>query len=278
MLPMAGSLPEYVEPPVIETVLGVQFKPIEGLESAHLGAFWKTLGQDWPRASDAAVLEPQLEAFSGSSKWGHVGIQLQLMNHPGIRLRIKNHSGNQLIQVQNGRFHLNWLGEVGGKYPRYNPVADKFFEMFGRFCSYLRDEGFASPAEIQWEVTYVNHIKRGTVWQTPRDWTFFELLNNCSPVDDRTPLESLVAEWHREIPPQRGRLHINWTHRSSTDKSGHHEIVVLTLTARGPINVQLSNSTLRHGLDLGHEVIVLTFHDLMSDQANKYWGLIDGND
>ncbi len=272
---MAASLPEYANPPVIETVLGVQFKPIDGLESAHLGAFWKSIEKDWPHVSDAQPLEPQIETFNNSSLWGQVGIQLRL-NRPGVRLRIKNTSGNQMIQVQNGRFHLNWLGEAGGSYPHFVPVVEKFFETFALFRNFLRGARFEEPAEYQWEVAYVNHIERGTVWQTPRDWTFFKLLSNCEILDERLPLESLGAEWHREIPRQRGRLHIQWKH-GSKDKDGSTEMVVLTLTARGPVNAQSETGTLKHGLDLGHEAIVTTFRELMTDKANRYWGLKDGN-
>jgi len=42
------SLPDYVNPPVVETILGVQFERLPAFKNAHLGAFWKTLDtREW---------------------------------------------------------------------------------------------------------------------------------------------------------------------------------------------------------------------------------------
>jgi hypothetical protein len=61
--------PSYLRPPVVETILGVQFKPLRGLQNAHLGAFWKTLGDEWPTVADAPPLEPQFERFDAGGMW-----------------------------------------------------------------------------------------------------------------------------------------------------------------------------------------------------------------
>lgn len=50
------NLPSFERPPVIETMLGVQFQPLPALRSAHLGAFWKTLGEEWPVVLDASII------------------------------------------------------------------------------------------------------------------------------------------------------------------------------------------------------------------------------
>jgi hypothetical protein len=40
---------DYENPPVVKTVLGVQFEPLATFSNAHLGAFWKRLDADaWP--------------------------------------------------------------------------------------------------------------------------------------------------------------------------------------------------------------------------------------
>jgi hypothetical protein len=41
-----ATFPDYERPPVVETVLGVQFDPLPDLCNAHLGAFWGTLECD----------------------------------------------------------------------------------------------------------------------------------------------------------------------------------------------------------------------------------------
>lgn len=42
---MSAPESEFKNPPLIETVLAVQYAPIKGLSSAHIGIFWGSLGQ-----------------------------------------------------------------------------------------------------------------------------------------------------------------------------------------------------------------------------------------
>lgn len=60
-----SALPEYGNPPVVETVVGVQFQSLSGFTNAHLGAFWQALGvQDWPTVQDVPPLPRQEERFT----------------------------------------------------------------------------------------------------------------------------------------------------------------------------------------------------------------------
>ena len=56
-------VPYFEHAPVVERVLGVQFQPIAGFHAGLFGAFWKTLGDDWPKANDAGPIEPQYVEF-----------------------------------------------------------------------------------------------------------------------------------------------------------------------------------------------------------------------
>jgi uncharacterized protein (TIGR04255 family) len=274
---MAGerlSDPDYERPPVIETILGVQFEPLSQMKTAHLGAFWKELGGDWPIVLDAPALEPKFEEFSDSARWGKAGIQFKLTQISDIRLQMKNTSGDRMIQVQNGCLHFNWLGEAGGQYPRYKKVLSEFLAVFEKFRSFVSREKVGELKPNQWEVTYLNHIPSGSVWSAPKDWTFLRLLGNMHGVEGLADLESLGGEWHFVIPPERGRLHIKWQH-GRKEGPEKREILILTLTARGGLEAagEADDSCLKEGLDLGHEVIVRSFRRIMSDEANAYWGL-----
>jgi len=109
-----GPFPDYVDPPVVETILGVQFDPLASWRNAHLGVFWKTLNtDDWPNVSDAPPLQPQFERFAESARWAMFGAQLTLTQDPSARLQIKNKAGDRMIQLQNSRLHFNWLGQAG---------------------------------------------------------------------------------------------------------------------------------------------------------------------
>lgn len=264
--------PDYDNPPVIETILGVQFERLPGFKNGHLGAFWKTLGsEEWPTVSDAPPLAPQFERFTESAKWAKLG--LMLSEDPSTRLQIKNKNGDRMIQVQNGRLHFNWLQQPGRAYPRYETVRDGFLEAWRKFTAFLGEEKLGDLRPNQWEVTYLNHIPKGTVWRTPEDWGFFRPLNGASTVAGIAQGESFGGIWHFVIPEQRGRLHVEWQHGVQPGP-GKEEMVVLTLTARGPLEVGSAEiRTILAGLNLGREAIVRSFAKLMTNEANKYWGL-----
>lgn len=170
--------PNYRTPPVVETILGMQFERLGGMSNAYLGAFWKSLNTNqWSQVADAPLLQSQFERFTKSASWGK-GIAFQLSQDHSTRLQITNSGNDRMIQVQNTRLHLNWLGRGGEDYPRYDAVRADFHEIAASFISFVdQHENIGSLKPNQWEVTYINHIPQGTVWNTPNDWGFFKLLN-----------------------------------------------------------------------------------------------------
>ncbi len=270
-------LPDYDRPPVVETVLGVQFERLPGFKNGHLGGFWKTLdSENWPMVSDAPPLPPQYEQFTEAARWAK-GVQVQLTQVPSSRLQIRNKDGDRMIQLQNGRLHFNWLGEAGGRYPRYKNVREGFAWGLERFAEFLGQENLGDVRPNQWEVTYLNQIPKGTVWNAPDDWGFFGPLGTVPTVEGVADGESFTGEWHFVIPDQRGRLHVQWQHTMKPDPE-KQEIIVLTLTARGPLQQNDDAQAILAGLDLGRETIVRSFKAFMNDAANKYWGLKDASD
>lgn len=266
-------LPDYENPPVVETILGVQFERLPGFKNAHLGAFWKTLDTDaWPDVFDAPPLQSEFERFTKSAMWAPIGAQLTITQDLTSRLQIKNKTRDGMIQVQNGRLHFNWLGQAGGQYPRYKSVRNGFLLALQRFIEFATQEKVGDFRPNQWEVTYLNHILKGTVWNTPNDWGFFQPLGAIPTVERLVQGESFSGNWGFVIPEQRGRLHVQWQH-GQTSEPEEQEVVVLTLTARGPIaESDDPTQAILHGVDLGRETIVRSFATFMSKAANDYWG------
>jgi len=271
-------LPHYERAPVVETILGVQFDRLAGFRNAHLGAFWKTLDQaEWPSVTDAPPLPLQVERFTEAARWAK-GIQFQVSQDPASRLQIKNKDGDRMIQLQNNRLHFNWLGEAGGEYPRYERVREGFTEALSRFVEFAAAGKLGDFRPNQWEVTYLNHIPKGSVWNSANDWGFFLPLRPLPNSEGVIQYESFSGGWHFVIPDQRGRLHVQWQHGLKSEPD-QQETIVLTLTARGPLE-EGDDDTARilNGLNLGRETIVRTFAKLMSDEANNYWSLEHDDD
>ena len=262
----------YARPPVVETVLGVQFDRVPALSNSHWGVFWKTLDQhDWPNVEDAVPLPNQIERFTDAARWG-AGLQIQLTDDPTSRCRIRNRLGDRMIQLQNTRLHLNWLGDRGGEYPRYETMRTEFEQNYRRFADFVISENVGHLKPNQWEITYVNHILQGTVWQTAKDWNFFKLLGS-SPASSVLSPENFQGAWRFALPENRGRLHVEWQHakKAPTDTA---EFIRLVFTARGPVSRgEDTMSSIVDGLNLGRKMIVTSFRDFAKDEANQYWGL-----
>ncbi|MBI4605644.1 MAG: TIGR04255 family protein [Planctomycetes bacterium] len=262
------NLPRFERPPVVETVLGVQFDRLAGFHNGHLGSFWNKLGPEWTKVTDAPPLEPQSEIF-GKAKGLSGLLQLKLRQDSSARLQIRNEAEDRMIQVQNGRFHYNWLGHGGEPYPSYAKVWEEFrrhLDLFGRF---VLEQGLGAIQPNLWEVTYVNHIPRGSAWHSPGDWAKLFRLELPPAQPAGTTLETVSGEWQYVIPGEKGRLYVRLQHGEleGTEK------VLLTLAARGTMTPK---DDLRSMLEIGHRMIVIGFKDLTSEQAHAYWGLMHG--
>ena len=261
----APPLPSFDAPPVVETVLGVQFDPIPRLTNAHLGAFWKSLGPDWSEVKDVPPLPQESETFGDQPRWP--GVLFHLTQDTSTRLQVRNQTRDRMIQIQNGRFHLNWLGLEGGEYPRYGKTRPEFDSLFGKLTGFLAEEQLKPVRLNQWEITYVNHIKKGSQWGQPSDWiNIFRDYPVSILHQEGMNFESHTGCWHYEIFPKKGRLHVELLH----GRSKQDEILILKLTARGPIEAG-DDSGLAKGLDLGHESIVRGFEKITSAEAHKLW-------
>jgi uncharacterized protein (TIGR04255 family) len=259
-------LPKFGEPPVVETALSVQFEPLAKFKSAHLGLFLSNLGKDWFNVSDAPPLPPQFERFERLISWE--GVQFEFTRDISLRMQARNASNDRMVQLQNGRFSLNWLGESGRSYPSYETVRPEFEKAFASLNRFLRECDLGELRPNQWEVTYLNHIPKGTVWSETHEWSNpFRFLIGTPGSPAGTKPENFAGEWHYEIEPQRGRLHVQLK-SAWRKKPQPEEILLLVLTARGPASIA---DDIIAGLDLGHETTVRAFTDLTTDSAQTFW-------
>ena len=268
---MTPPLPRFNRPPVVETVLGVQFHPISKMGNAHLGVFWKSLPGDWPHVSDVSLLGHVQERF-GEDRWMPGGSVLRLTQDTTSRLWIRNHPRNHLVQVQNDRLLYNWLADRDkNQYPSYVEVRQQFDDIWGAFLRFLEAEQLGPPQLDQWEVTYVNHIPKGGVWQTPEDIPrLLEGLLAPQIGGDWGTFESVGGSSTFVIADNLGRLHIEFQHARPETQ----EQIVLKLTARGPID---KRTDMNAGLNLGHQTIVRAFADITAEYAHgtDFWDRID---
>ena len=264
---------EFERPPIVELVIGVQFGPLLRLTSGHLGWFWKQfLEDDWVNATDAVLLADQFETFEEPGRWrtpNKMRVTFEASPAPP-RLQLENAVGDRMIQIQRTRFHYNWKRR-DQSYPSFHEVLAEFIKQLARFRSFLVASGAGELCLNQWELTYVDSIPRGELWQTLGDWhrVLPGLFSGPPPIAG-VCLENASAEWNFEITPKRGRLHVTVRQTRITDTN--ECVLLLQTTARGPVGRE-ADEDLEAGLALGHAVAVQTFLEITSAQAHAHWGL-----
>jgi uncharacterized protein (TIGR04255 family) len=263
------DLPSFKNPPLVETVIGLQFSPIPGLTQAHLGLLWQALRHKLPKVSEAEWLPGRVEVFGEPP-----GLPLALRVGPGRgkRLLMASDDDREMLQIQNGLIAFNWRRGGAGQYPRWRALLGTFNELVDKFKQLLSTEGLRDATVHQWEVVYVNHLLKGRDWASPADWQVL-VPGIVAPATKLSlgKLESLDGSVHFVIPDKSARVHVDFAHGFRAAKAAREELVSLQITARGEVRQPGDRACYLEGLELGHVAVVKTFCELTSPVAQKKW-------
>lgn len=252
------SLPDFDNPPVIETVLGIQFTPLQSFSVPHYGLYWQKIKNRYTRFE----LHPPIATS--------IKDVMNLVPSQNFRCWFIDESQNNLIQVQQDRFVLNWRKVRGDEtYPHYEIIRPQFEQEWIRFCEMLAAEAIAPPEVNQCEVTYVNHIE------------FDNDLKSCSDVS------RLIASWSGAnsgaFLPKADKVILN-TSYAMHEKKGRlrismqpvlrardgMELLQLDVSATGRPTSSKTVDIL-DWLDLGREWVVKGFTDFTTTEMHSKW-------
>ncbi len=270
MMPESPRSPSFSNPPIHETVLGIQFAPIAGLTSGLLGWYWKSLpGMEWTRTHDAVYVPDQYETFPDRSH-GFIPDITSIFQSGSTRLQILSASEDRVIQAQKSRFLYNWRKASAVPYPGFAAIHGEFARLYEGFQQFVGEAGLGTLQPNQWEVNYVNRIHMGDFWRNAKEWT--RILPGLFPTaiinDVDLVFEGPSGEFCFEIRPGRGRLRI--AVRLDRNSVGEEpEFLLLSLTARGPL---APDQDPRDGFTVGHRAIVDAFVKICSPEALSWWG------
>jgi uncharacterized protein (TIGR04255 family) len=263
-------------PPVVETALSVQFNALAGFTAAHAGWFWKEyiekLGdgpsKEWKQATETARIPELFEKFGAEDLWALPSFRMM----PGVmtpRTQIIRADSERMIQVQDNRFILNWRKQTSA-YPTYEILLPEFRNMLNAFESFCSEAAFGIPVYNLWEVTYVDQVKKGTMWDSVRNLNrIFPALGTPSVSNRHTPPsddETISADWRFSLADRRGRLYIQL--RQAKLQPSNDEVIQLTTTARGPVN---ETQSWEQGMNFGHDALRETFLSITSTEAQQFW-------
>ena len=267
------DLPEFRDPPLVGTVLSVEFQPLPGFSLAHVGLLWHKFRHTFPLVEERAPLGAERETFAVPSP-GHEEVTIE--GEPASpRVCFLNEPKTELIQIQADRFIHSWskTGKVSTSYPRYERIRTNFRHEVWEFQEFLTDEKLGKIAVDQCEITYVNHIEPCEAWSSHgqiegilQAWTA-QQRSFLPELEGGSVQQRFVIRKGSDRPL--GRLHVSLT--PAREEEDQSPIFVLTLTARGAPLGQGINGALDF-FDLGREWIVKGFSDLTTPDMHRVWG------
>jgi len=99
------ALPDFDNPPVVETVLSVQFERLPAMRSVHFGLFWQRVRDQFPNTEERPTLASIVEQATPLPVELRFEVQETLLLP---RLWLLNSAGTEMIQIQNDRLSKNW--------------------------------------------------------------------------------------------------------------------------------------------------------------------------
>lgn len=260
----ARALPDFENPPAVETLMGVHFAPVEKWKAPHFGLFWARIKKDYPRVEmqPPVIQPPALESV------------LSRMQSPlefPLRCWFFNQDETRLIQVQSNLFLHNLRRTAQAeKYLHYDDLRPHFKREWQVFRNFLDQEGLGALKASSCEVTYVNHIDRGKGWETFADLS--NVFPNWSPATSHNvlPPPELVAI-NASYPLKDADGHLQISAQPAVRQQDAKETIQLTVTARCK-PTSSSNEDIYRSLDEARKWVVLGFTDFTSPKMHELWG------
>ena len=72
-----NDTPDFHDPPVIETVFGVEFTPLEEWNLAHFGLYWSEIRDKYKKVDVQPPLASTIELFGAEARKGACGTVLR---------------------------------------------------------------------------------------------------------------------------------------------------------------------------------------------------------
>lgn len=263
--------PDFLKSPMVETVLGVQFDPIQGFRSNHYGWFWHEYlsKKGFTVVSDESLLPTYVEEF-GVPKLNLTKKEVG-EDFGGVRMKTRTEERGRTVQLQPDKLYLSW-NHLNPEAPRYASVITEFMTLFDNLNEFATNASLGSVRPNLWEVQYINQIPPGQLWSDPKDWhrVFPTLFPSVAPSVTDLRFATYSGEWHFEIQPEKGRVHVRVA--KMIMNKGTSPTLYFSLLARGEIGPS-GTLDLVSGLEIGHAACMKLFFELTSSEAHREWEL-----
>ena len=257
----AKPLPTYRTPPLNEVVCGVVFEPIKDLLVPHVGLFWESIADTYPRIEQVPII-------------GDFGEFLQRDGYVAPRIWLISRDDDHLVQIQQNRLHFNWRRR-DSDYPRFSTVYANFKDCLDRFSSFIDERNLGQIVRTQYELSYINVITKDAAWNSFGDFSsVFPDIRWRTSVDESSrflpPPTSLL--WHVSVPLPHGRGEGTIKVQSAKTVQTNDDVLRAEFAAVGPAKQQ-DLDDLDTWFDAAHTWAVRAFEDITSESAQQeLWG------
>jgi uncharacterized protein (TIGR04255 family) len=263
---MPETLPEFDNPPLDETVIGLQFEPLKAFKVQQIMLYWNQIRENYPRVEGQLPLPHSVESETIHAQKFLVSLE----NATVPRCWFLNEPGTQLIQVQQDRFLRNWrrLQALTENYPRFDTLFGLFWKEWVAFRDFLKEQRIDEPKIDQCELTYVNLIDSEAV-----SGSFERLPSIFVNLRERErgflPNPELF-QWEARfpLPEGRGRLHVEAV--PAFRKSDFKLLMRFNLAARGSPK-GTTDALVNEWFGIAHEYIVRGFDELTTAEMHRTW-------
>ncbi len=246
------TLPSYAHPPLVQVRLAIRVTAALPLE---LGLLTEQLGPAWikkPKPALPARFDAD-DTIATSDAWIFESVL-----------------GDQRLEAHPWGIDFHWDGRKGETYPHYESVRDTFLTVYD---AWAHSVGADAPAPSRWQISYSNRFPCGTVWHRLDDLSFCRLLSSAGETPLAHRLQHFRQVWNYRLddhPPAELQCE-TWLERGGVPAAD--DAIWLSLTCTGHCGADVDAEWLSL-IDHSRRTIVATFRELMSAEANAYWGLL----
>ena len=267
------ELPYFDDPPVIETVLGVFFRPVRNFNSVWQGTYWnECLKSDLSDFDLRPPIEEIPERFGPAPVSSGPVFRWEVADAPETpRLWAKWPSGERIFQVQRNALMSNWLRPKGStEYRRFSARLQELGDRYQQFSEFvakykLNEDQPLTPTSCS--ATYINHIQADS-WSAALERTLTRWSSKGSD-DWLPPVEQGRLQFSFAFPNQ-GRLHV--TAMSVIQRESKQPVLQLEFTARLVLaKEKCALEDVLQAVATGHEWIVRGFTSLTTPEMHATW-------
>jgi uncharacterized protein (TIGR04255 family) len=234
------------------------------------------LSDEFPVSQEQPAVRMAIESFDSAGQ--NLVPTLALLTGAGgppVRLWFQSADKTRLIQLQRDWLAYNWQGASGDiPYPRYEYIEARFLRVWDMFADFMAQHTDGTLAIEQCELSYINHITPGELWQQPgqldRVLRIAGKAGESLPEPEDGQIVFRYRMRHQDLDV--GRLYVQATPgQRQTDQA---PIIQLNMTARGRPWAEGREGMVSF-FRLAHEWIVNGFASVTTDEAQRgLWGKI----